>query len=170
MARTSTETAWPSEPLSRVIPAGIVGGLIAGLAMGLVFQFLGLMSLLGGLTGSPSLLRGWLLHLAVSALYGLSFALIVSYQPLREQFPTFGGHVALGLVYGAGIVAVTFGFLIPFGVELLGLEESEFVQRLVPGPTVGEMLPALLLGIAHLIYGLVLGVVVALGLGYDYPD
>lgn len=131
-----------NRPLGDTAVDGLLGGLLAGAAM------LALLLLLGLLRGAPAAqtlgrfaagaggapLVGLLLHLAVSGIYGMLFALLA--RGVRAIRP-FGRYL-LGGAYGLLLFALARGVLLPAaGSALLA----------IPAPD---------LLLAHLAYGLVL--------------
>jgi len=84
---------------SQVLKNGVLPGGLAGLAGGLVLAAamyeLGRLDIFGQLTGVISQLAGFILVLAVSALLGAGFGVLVWYQR-----PNAGETLVWGLVYG----------------------------------------------------------------------
>jgi hypothetical protein len=156
--RTEQGPLWKVEV--RAIGVGTVGGFVAGIAMGLLFQFgTDLMPVIGALGGEPTALRGWLVHLVVSALYGAAFAVIVAYPPVRDFMATFGPleYVMVAIVYAVMMAAVTIS-LLPFVYELPWATPPGGTAEGGPGPSIGGLVPAAIFGLAHVVYGAVLGV------------
>lgn len=162
----STETTddglWQVE--ARAVGAGAASGIVAGVGMGIVLQ-LGteLMPVFGAFAGETSALRGWLVHLVVSLLYGVLFAMIVAYPPIRSFVTELDGpeYLLMGITYAVMIAAVTIA-LLPFVFELPWVQASfQASARNVPGPDLGGLLPALVFGVAHVVYGGILGFVYA---------
>ncbi len=125
---------------------GLVAGLPAGLAMAVVLALTGLLS------GTPPLvtlgyfdparggnwLTGLLAHLAVAAIYGVVFALLIG--AVRWIRPSLSRLVVLwGVVYGLVLLAVA------YGVWFTAVE-SPLAQ-----------VAAWQMGAAHVVYGLSLG-------------
>jgi hypothetical protein len=143
MRTVPTETGQPSRLGSAAVD-GLIAGAVAGVAM---LGYLLLTSgdapidLLNRFTGAgvlPSPLLGAVGHLAVSAIYGMTFAIV--WKLLRgSQRPAL--RVIGGVVYGLMLFALAQAIILP-GTE---------------SPLLA--LPTLHWGIAHLIYGLVLGLV-----------
>lgn len=121
--------------------SGLFYGLLAGVVMG---AYLLLSAVLSGYTVEESLswftpdesgnaLQGILLHLAVSGIYGIGYGLLRHW--LFRRIPGWSG----GLVYGLALFALA-------GLVIL------------PGAGLGlTKISTLHLGVAHLLYGLVLG-------------
>ena len=130
---------------SDAIVSGLFAGLLAGILMGVYLLIWGLvanvapaeMLLLFAQGQSATTFSGGLLHLGVSAMYGIFFGLLCHWLPRRwlRKVPRWG----LGLLYG----------LLLFGLaELL----------LIPGTDSAlATIPPLQFGLAHLVYGLSLG-------------
>jgi hypothetical protein len=70
---TSTAAGLPSR-----LGAGLVGVLAGGAVFGLLMQMKGMIAMVAMLVGSTSTAVGWLIHLAISAFIGASFALLLS--------------------------------------------------------------------------------------------
>lgn len=137
--------------------SGATGGLVGGIAMGAVLQFVGVMSIIGVLVGRPTVLGGWVVHLFVSVFFGLVFAVVASRPFVNDMWETLGGTVGLGLVYGALLEVVTGGVILPLVVNVRG---GELPVPLFPIPgVVGALTLAVGLGVGHLLYGAVLGAI-----------
>lgn len=144
MTNTKAEAARPAG-LGDAAVDGMLNGVMAGIFMAL---FLALATLAAGkvpwsvletfdATGKSSPVMGLVLHLAVSAVYGTIFGLL--WKLLR---PALAGRIPSWLAGAA------------FGLALFAM--AEFV--LLPGARTGlRDIPTLVFGAAHLIYGLVLG-------------
>jgi hypothetical protein len=132
-------------PKSKTMGDAAVDGLLAGLAAGVVMAVYllitgvvsgeGIGNILGRFApGEPTTpIAGALSHLAVSAIYGAVFGIIS--MPLRKRVPAW----VAGLVFGVVLFLIAQYALLPG-----------------TGSTLLEMSP-LNFGIAHLMYGLVLG-------------
>lgn len=127
----------------------IVSGLFAGLLAGILMEiYLLIWGLVAGVTPAELLLlfaqgqsatplSGGLLHLGVSAVYGIFFGLLCHWLPRRwlRKVPRWG----LGLLYGLFLFALAELLLIPGTASALAA------------------IPPLQIGLAHLVYGLGLG-------------
>jgi len=142
--------------------AGAASGLVAGIGMGVVFHAgANLMPFVGALYGWPTVVGGWVVHLLNSTLAGLLFAFVVSRPVLWERTATAAESVAAGVVYAAAIGLVSTGILLPISMNTLGVQS--FPEPLVPLPgMLGTVLVVVSVGVAHLVYGLLLGVTYAL--------
>lgn len=141
--------------------AGATSGLVAGIGMGIVFHAgANLMPFIGALYGWPTVVGGWVVHLVNSVFAGLLFAAIISRPILREQATTTTESVAAGVVYAAAIGLVSTGILLPVSMNMLGVQS--FPEPLVPLPgMLGSFLVIVSVGVAHLVFGLLLGTVYA---------
>ncbi|MFB1065752.1 hypothetical protein [Natrinema sp. H-ect4] len=142
---------------------GVTSGLIAGIAMGLVLHLGGnQIELLGGLATEPSTAIGvgWTIHLMISVVFGLLFAAVASRSFVRQQIGSFGDYIIMGLVFGAVIGLFAGGVVFPLAMERAGVAALPLPFLPVSGAT-GELVSALVFGLGHLVYGLVLGVVFA---------
>lgn len=152
--------------------AGLVGGLAGGVVMGLIMQFaMDVMPLVGAVVGVQSALGGWAVHLTVSALYGLIFAWTVSLPFIRDDFvSTLGGSVGAGVVYGGLLTVVSGGVVLTLIAQALELTQQPFPLIPLPGTAEGIWL-AVWGGVAHVLYGLILGAIYAVwrGSGFEWP-
>jgi hypothetical protein len=125
---------------------GIFPGLLGGIAMALLLVAAGSLSgrtpgqVLGAFDPVNSLpLRGALMHLAVSCVYGVLFGIIVWLVPSRLRLAL--SRPLLGVIYGLLLWLVAIGVLRQAAASLLAASA-----------------PAVFL-LAHLLFGLVLGLV-----------
>lgn len=137
--------------------AGVAGGLIGGIGMGIILHGgADIMPFIGALYGWPTVLGGWIAHIANSVLIGLVFALLVSRSIIQQETPTILEYVIDGTIYAAAVGLVTTGVMLPITVNLLGREP--FPEPLLPLPgVVGGILIVLSVGVAHVVYGVLLG-------------
>jgi len=152
-----TVTVPRMESLQYTWAAGIAGGLVGGIGMGLILHLgANMMPLVGALYGWPTVIGGWLGHVVNSVLIGLLFTLLVSRPVVRQQMTTMFGCVVSGIVYAAAVGLVTTGVMLPISMNILG-------RRTIPDPIlplpgiIGGALVVLSVGVAHLVYGLLLG-------------
>lgn len=146
MTRESSYLKRRGKTAGDVAVDGLLSGLLAGLLMGV---FLVLADWLAGISPADTLSRfdpaanaqplvGALVHLALSGLYGVVFALV--FRLLLRRWPRLGRFGwLLGAAYGLLL------WLAAQAVLLTGINEA-----------LGE-LPALLFALAHVLYGAVLG-------------
>jgi len=168
MATETRSFAHVQNPVDR-LSHGVFGGLVAGLAMGVMVQLvLGRMTAIGALytLGEPSLTVGWVAHLFHSALFGALFAVaggpqlvarLAARSPVGDSLNgnSLGGYPAGllgGVAFATALWAVNIGFVWPVWLGTVGLG----------GPPVPNFAVQPLVG--HLVYGALLGLaVVALG-------
>lgn len=138
-------TASASHGASASLPGRLVGGIVGGLAGGVVFgvlmQMMGMIPMVAMLVGSEAAAVGWLVHLAISAFIGATFALIFASVAKRVV-----GALFLGMGYGAVWWVLGGLLLMP---ARLGMPVFQF----------GAMAWQSLMG--HLVFGLLLGIVYA---------
>lgn len=139
--------------------AGIVGGTIGGVAMGLVLHGgANMMPLIGALYGWPTVLGGWIGHLINSALLGLLFALLVSRWQLHDRISGAVEWAIYGILYATAVGLVTGGIMLPITINLMGA--NALPEPVVPlSGFVGGLLVAFSAGVAHLVYGALLGTI-----------
>jgi uncharacterized membrane protein YagU involved in acid resistance len=121
--------------------AGVIGGLAGGVLFGILMQLIDMMPMVAMLVGTESVAVGWLVHLAISAFIGATYALL---------FARWADRLAVGAAAGLGygLVWWILGALILMPARL-GMDLFVF----------NTMTWQSLLG--HLIYGLTLGVAYA---------
>lgn len=121
---------------------GVIGGLAGGIVFGLLMQMMGMIGMVAQLVGSSSPAVGWVVHLAISAFIGASFAVL-----LGAFSKTLVPAALAGMAYG--VVWWILGALLimpaQLGMPVLQLNATAW-QSLM----------------GHLLFGLVLGVVYAL--------
>ncbi|WP_254761746.1 hypothetical protein [Natrinema marinum] len=142
---------------------GLAGGLVGGIAMGLVLHLGGnQIELLGGLAAEPEMAIGvgWTIHLMLSIAFGLLFAALVSRQAIQNQIDGFSDYVIAGLVFGTVIGLFAGGVVFPLAMNRAGVATLPLPYLPISGPA-AELFSALLFGLGHLVYGLVLGTVFA---------
>jgi uncharacterized membrane protein YagU involved in acid resistance len=133
-------------PLTTALPtrlvAGIAGGLAGGVVFGILMQTMDMIPMVAMLIGSKSVAVGWLVHLAISAFIGATYALLFA------RWTT--GLVPAALIgLGYGVVWWVLGALLIMPAKL-GMDVFMFNK------TAWQSL------MGHLAYGLLLGVVYAL--------
>jgi hypothetical protein len=124
------------------IGAGILGGLVGGVAFGVLMQAMGMIPMVAMLVGSKAVAVGWLVHLAISAFVGASFAVLFG------RYATSVGSSS-GIGVGYGVIWWVLGALILMPARL-GMSVFTF------NTTAWRSL------MGHLIYGLLLGAVYGL--------
>jgi hypothetical protein len=124
------------------IGAGIIGGLVGGVAFGILMQTMDMIPMVAMLVGSEAVAVGWLVHLAIAAFIGATFAVLFG------RYATSTG-VSSAIGAGYGVVWWVLGALILMPARL-GMDVFMF----------NTMAWQSLAG--HVIYGLLLGAVYAL--------
>lgn len=139
--------------------AGAAGGLIGGVGMGIVLHWgANMMPLIGALYGWPTVIGGWLGHMINSVVLGLLFAALVSHWRVADRISKAGEWAICGTLYAVAIGLTTGGVMIPITVNLMG--SSSLPEPILPVPGfVGGLLVAFSAGVAHLVYGLLLGTI-----------
>ncbi|WP_144902888.1 hypothetical protein [Halobellus captivus] len=138
---------------SRTWGAAVAGGLLAGVAMGLLMDIMmGAMPLIGALYGQPTVIAGWTAHLFHSVVFALIFAAVIGSSSLRE-YGLFG-IIGVGAVYGVILEIVAAGFVLPIWANAVGAGGGG-----LPVPFIA--LPGF---VTHIVYGVILGAVFALAI------
>lgn len=141
---TTIGGAGTATTMSTRVMSGALGGLAGGLVFGMMMQAMGMIGMVAMLAGSRSTALGWLLHLAISAVIGAGFSLLLA----RYATSTVAGTVAGA---GYGMVWWVLGPLLLMPARL-GMPLFRF----------DDVAAKSLMG--HVIFGMILGaVVVAVG-------
>ena len=137
---TAATTALHDTGTRRGVLHGVLGGLTGGVVFGLMMQALGMIGMVAMLVGSESNAVGWVVHLAISAVFGAVHGALVAPRAIG-----WGPGLAGGAVYGAVLWVVGPLLLMP---AKLGM----------PLFTIDTMAVRSLIG--HVAFGLVLAAVV----------
>ena len=119
---------------------GVLGGLAGGLVFGIMMQAWGMIGMIAMLVGSESIAVAWVVHLAISAVFGAIYGAVVA-----PRVTGWGAGLATGVAYGVLLWVLGPLLLMP---AALGM----------PVFTVNSVALQSLLG--HLVFGFVLGAVV----------
>ena len=128
---------------------GVEAGLIGGFVMGVLFSLLMppvIENAIPALVGLSGGIAGWIVHMSISAVFGVVFVATLTQPRIGDVADSIGG-VGLGLAYGAILWVVAAGIAMPLWLSAVGFPNPP------PLPNLGLM--GLLL---HLAFGLVLGV------------
>ncbi|MFC7322481.1 hypothetical protein [Halobacillus campisalis] len=79
---------------SKAVMYGITGGVIGGILFGIIMQMQGMIVMLAGTMGSESAVMGWMMHMIISVIFGISFAILTF---------VIKNIWALAIVFGIGI-------------------------------------------------------------------
>jgi len=143
-----TERAVSRETSTRPWIAGIGGGLVGGVGMGLLLHFvMGAMPVVGSLYGQPTVLAGWVAHLVHSAIFGLLFVALITRTGLRSYAGTTARTTGLGTAYGAVLGIVTGAFVLPIWAN--AVTGAGMPVPFLSGPAFA----------GHVVFGLLLGAV-----------
>lgn len=143
------------------VVVGAGSGAVAAVGMGLVLQLgADAMPLIGAFYGAPSAAVGWIAHLFNGAVLGALFVELLTRTPLRRATDGPETVFGLGVGYGAVLGLVSGGILFPVALELAGA--ATLGTPLLPIPGLGsELAFAAALALGHLVFGAVLGALVA---------
>lgn len=137
---TATTEYTTRQSTSKSILSGAIAGIGGGIVFGIMMAMMGILPMVGMLIGQESAAIGFIVHLAISALIGATFGLIVTRLP---SVGTASATIA-GAVYG--IVWWVLGALILMPL-LLGMSQMVLA--------IGGTQWLSLLG--HLIFGVIMG-------------
>ena len=147
---TSVRPAVPT--LVVTLAAALVGAVTYGAASELLG---GSIAGIGVFYGAANPVVGWITHSFHSVVFGFVYAGLVSLAPRRHQ-GRLGPHVAIGLAWGVVLWAGAAGVVAPLWLRLLGIPAS------LPSLS-GSLL------VAHLVWGLTLGLLTAWGYRIAVP-
>ncbi|HEX2028956.1 MAG TPA: hypothetical protein VHF25_13255 [Nitriliruptorales bacterium] len=126
---------------TRQLLAGVVGGIAGGIAFGAMMHMQQMMGMIAGLAGAEGAGVGWVVHLVISAVIGLGFAVT-----LGRAVTGWAAGAGAGLAYGAVWWVLGPLVIMPawMGMPLLQIGETALKSL-----------------VGHLVYGIVLGLVFA---------
>jgi hypothetical protein len=130
--------------------AGVLGGLIGGAVMGVVWTFQSpgvLEAAIPALYGLSGGLAGWIVHMVHSAVFGLVFAALLTRGSLRRYGERVASATGTGVVYGVVLWIVAAGLVMPYWLSAVGFAGAPPLPNL---STMGLL--------THVLYGLFLGV------------
>ncbi|AGN02593.1 hypothetical protein L593_13270 [Salinarchaeum sp. Harcht-Bsk1] len=155
MGATATPTT--ATPKADALRTTVLAGLVAGIVMGaIMYAGSDVLSTIGAIVGPSGAIAGWILHLLLSMGFAVGFVLLLATTPVASAFREPVDTALLGVAYGGLLAIVTWGVVIPISL----LSGGSFPLGLTPSATVMARI-SVVLGIAHLSYGLVLGAIVA---------
>ena len=148
MATTATRHE-STTSVQQGIVHGVLGGLAGGVVFGLMMQALGMIGMIAMLVGSESIAVAWVVHLAISALFGAIYGAVVA-----PRVHGWGAGLGSGLAYGLLLWVVGPLLLMPamMGMPMFTINTGA-LQSLV----------------GHLLFGLVLGAVVVALSRHTHP-
>lgn len=116
--------------------AGILGSLAGGLIFGGLMAMMGMLPMIAGLVGSTSAVVGFLVHMVISFIFGVTFTL-------------FAGLVKVNPILSGALYGVILWFLFPVIMMplMMGMPPFQF--------SMGVMMSL----VGHVLYGLVTGIV-----------
>lgn len=62
--------------MKRYVVNGVIGGVIGGILFGLFMQMMGMIGMIASMVGSESLVIGWIVHMMISVIFGVTFGLL----------------------------------------------------------------------------------------------
>ncbi|MED0971592.1 hypothetical protein [Bacillus paramycoides] len=80
--------------VNKAIKTGIIGGIIGGIIFGMIMQMMGKIAMIAGMMGSSSLLNGWIIHMMISIIFGITFGLLTF---------VIKNRIVLTIIFGIGI-------------------------------------------------------------------
>jgi uncharacterized membrane protein YagU involved in acid resistance len=131
------KTARPA--LTTRLVRGIAGGLVGGMVFGMMMQMMGAIPTIAKLVGSDSVAVGWLVHLAISAVLGFGFGLVVG-----TRLTSIRVSLGLGAVYGMvwWVLGALIAMPLALGMPVFALTTMAWMSLM-----------------GHMVYGAVLGLV-----------
>lgn len=114
-----------------------------------------IMPFIGALYGYESVVWGWLAHLVNSVVFAAVFVTIVTLALPETYKGTPGEFVLVGLGFGAALGVLAGGLLLPLWLGAVGA--ATLPEPVVPVAGLDEVAAGLFFGLAHLVYGALLG-------------
>jgi uncharacterized membrane protein YagU involved in acid resistance len=134
---TSTIDATQSSSSSKLATAGAIAGLVGGLVFGIMMGMMNMLPMVGMLVRQENAMVGFVVHMAISAILGAIYGIVIGRFPNNATTALIGGIVN-------GVVWWILGALVLMPL-FLGMTQMVFV--------IGQAQWMSLLG--HLIFGLV---------------
>ena len=131
--------------------SGVVAGLAGGAVMGVLLSVLTtpvIETAIPALVGLSGGLAGWVVHMSISAVFGVLFAGLVTLAPVSEYADAPRALLGIGLVFGAVLWIVAAGLLMPIWLNAVGFPMAPPLPNLAPTSLV-----------THLVFGAVVGLV-----------
>jgi uncharacterized membrane protein YagU involved in acid resistance len=123
----------------RGMAGGAAGGLVGGVLFGIMMTAMGMMEMVAGLVESDSVGVGWAVHLVISVVFGLAYALL-----LGTATTGYGRRAWLGAAFGVAVWILGALLIMPLWMGMTPL-------------VLGE--PQMMSLVGHLAYGVALGLV-----------
>ena len=157
MAETQTETEARRrrDVRGNAWRAGVAAGLLGGIAMAIIMSFTMVEVLedaIPAIVGLEGGIAGWVVQMALAAVYGVVFAAAMTRIPSLERYLDNASVVAsLGAAYGILLWVVMLGFAVPAWLGVVGgaelalpyLTAMGFVVYLAYGFVLGGAFPYL---------------------------
>lgn len=126
--------------MGQKIRNGAIGGVAGGIVFGILMGMMGMLPMVGMLAGSSSPAVGFAVHMVISIIIGIGFALV-----LGGFATTTGKSIIAGLLYG-----MFWWFMGPLTLMplMMGMGTQWSAEAM------GKAMPSLM---GHLIYGAILG-------------
>lgn len=134
---TTTAIASASQSMSTKASTGAIAGLIGGVVFGIMMTMMGSIKMIAQMMGSDSAVVGWMVHLMISAIFGIAYAILFSKKAVNS-----GTTLSFGMIYG--VILWVFGPLIMMPL-MMGMSSMMF--------HVGEMQWMSLIG--HIMFGVI---------------
>jgi hypothetical protein len=83
-----------NKEIRKVLSTGVIAGVVGGIIFGLMMQMRGMMGMVAAMMGSESLAIGWMIHMVISVIFGLSFGIMTTF--IRNVW-------VATLIFGVGI-------------------------------------------------------------------
>lgn len=83
-----------TDSATQALKFGVIGGIVGGIVFGLFMQLQGMMGMIASMMGSQSIFVGWVTHMGISIIFGLSFAVLTF---------VISNVWTLSLLFGVGI-------------------------------------------------------------------
>lgn len=94
ITRKNSSITCACTPTQRVM-VGAMGGLVAGMAFGMMMNMLNMIGSIAMLVGSKSNAVGWAVHLLISMVIGIAFSLV-----LERKLKSYSAGIGFGMAYG----------------------------------------------------------------------
>ena len=129
-------------PFTKRLIGGVLGGIAGGLVFGVMMGMMGMLTMIASMAGSDSAAVGFLIHMMISIIFGLGFAIVPG-----SILDSFGKSAGAGVVYVIVLWVVGPLVMMPLmmGMPLFSINQAAMMSLM-----------------GHIIFGVVTAIVASL--------
>jgi len=129
MASTTfeTRTETTSGALLDTLVYGAVAGIIGGAVFGVMMATMNMLPMVAALIGSESVVIGFIVHLVISAVIGVSYGFVARFIPASWPL-TIGAGIFFGLIWWVLGALVAMPIMLGMGEMVLVIEDMQLMS------------------------------------------